>query len=532
MATPDEFFSTSPQVSASDFFQGGEVRRVVPETDDEKLGFVQRFGEDLSKRKAIAEEIIRASSEGEQSYAEGILQMVGKVGVGGVFDFIQQGLTSLARGASAITPDPLEERLKESATNVGRTFLNTPIGQLGLKAAQEGVPAYQEFAEENPRAARNIESVVNIGLLVAPVSRSAKPSLLQTTQEKRALERAAASLRAGAEAQEAATRTSFIDDLISPKKTAKVRLEETARTVEEGPLRSKVISLSAGEQRVAREIESIPGVTESKTLQGNLNAIREELGVEAESLLAQLEESRVLIPRVETRRALEAAGRALEGSPTLTGDAAKTAKRLVENAMKFVNENPGTSAGLLRARQQFDQFLNTQRRNALGDVPMENALTIAAKEIRQTMNQIIATKNPSAGVRASLDRQSNMFRAMDNIGPRAADEASNVIVRAWQNAMSVMPFRGQFNQIMATGFGIGGLGAAAKFAPFFTGMVALGGIGYFGGKAVLSSAAKKATASLITQIDKAIKVATNPDMLKQLRADRALLIQLVEGSEE
>lgn len=532
MATPDEFFGTSPQIPASDFFQGGEIRRVVPETEEEKLGFAQRFGEDLSKRKLIAEEITQATSEGEQSTAEGILQMVGKVGVGGVFDFIQQGLTSLARGASAITPDPLEERLVESATNVGRTFLNTTIGQLGLKAAQEGMPAYEKFAEENPRAARNIESVVNIGLLAAPVSRSAKPSVIQTTQERRLLERGAESLRAGAEVQEARIRTSFIDDLISPKKSAKVRLEETARTVEEGALRTKKVSLSRGEQIVAREIETIPGVTESKTLQGNLNAIRTELGVEAETLLAQLQESRVLIPRVETRRALEAAGKSLEGSPTLTGDAAKTASRLVDSAMKFVNENPGTSAGLLKARQQFDKFLTTQKRNALGDVPMENALTIAAKEIRQTMNQIIATKNPSAGVRTSLDRQSNMFRAMDNIGPKAADEAGNVVVRAWQNAMSVLPFRGQFNQLMATGFGIGGLGASARFAPVFTGMVALGGIAYFGGKAVLSSAAKKATASLLTQIDKAIKVATNPDMLKQLRADRALLLKLIEGSEE
>lgn len=525
--TPGTFFGTEPQkLSADQFLSGGGLRLVEPETEEEKLGFVQRFGEDLQKRKQIAQEVIQASQEGEQSWGEGVLQLVGKVGAGAVLDFIGEGLVSAGRLASAVTPDIIEDPIRESAkVSAERLFLNSSVGQLGMKALESGAPAYEEFKQENPRAARNIESVVDIALVLTPASRSAAP---RQAVRPTGLGRTAESLRGSAGAQDVASRAGFVDDLISPKRTARVRLEETGRTAEEGVLRSKVVELTPAQQRISAEINTIPGVTPGKTLQGNMNAIDEALSVEASSLLETLEASRVLIPRVETRRALEAAGRSLESIPTLTGDAAKTAERLVDNAMKFVAENPGTSAGLLKARQEFDRFLLSQKRNALGDAPIENALTIAAKEIRQTMNQIIASKNPSVGVRTSLDKQSTMFRALENIGPKAADEGKNVIMRAWQNSMKVLPVRGEFNQLMATAFGIGGLGASAQFAPVFTGAVITGGLAYAGGRALLSAPAKRALSQLITVTDDAIKAATNPEMISQLRADRALLVEIVQ----
>lgn len=527
MATPEEFFGTSQNVSAGQFFSGGAVSVVQPQTDDEKLSFAQRFGEDLAKRQKIAEEIKRATNEGEQSFAEGMLQLVGKVGAGSVFDFIGEVLVSGGRGLSAIMPDTTETLLKVTALTAAYQFLNTDIGKLGLEAAKLGIPAYQKFAESNPRSARNIEAVVNIGLLAAPVSRSASPSMIRTSGEGW-LARTAGRLEGAAGAQETARRASFVDDLITPKATAKVRLDRTGRTVEEGVLKQKVVALSPAEQRISAEIAVIPGVVQSNTLQGNMNVIRTELGNEAGRLATILKDSPVRISRTEVQKSLELARRNLERVPTLTGDAAKTADRLVDSAMTFINKNPQTSAGVLKARQQFDDFLLSQRKNILGDATAENALSIAAKEIRQTMNRLIQTRNPTTGVRSSLNRQTNMFRALDNIGPKAADEAGNIITRAWQNTLQILPFRGEFNQLMAAAFGIGGLGASALFAPFFTKGVFLGGFGFLAGKAITSPSAKRALAALIRQSDKAIKVATNPDMLRQLRTDRAFLVEMLK----
>lgn len=499
-----------------------------PETEDQRLNFAQRFGERLFERQKMAEEIMRATNEGEQTTAEGMLQVVGKVGFGSVLDFLGEGLVSAGRGVSAITPDFIEERAIDSATRTGQMLLNTTAGQAGLAAAQEGAPAYEEFAENNPRAARNIEAVVDIGLVTAPPLRASRVGRIRTSQE-RFLQRAGESLTQGGEAQALNVRNSFIDDLIRPKQTAKVRAEQTARTTEEGLLRSKVVEPSAAEQVIAAEVRTIPGVAENKTLQGNLNVIREELGAEAEILLAELRQSPARISHTEVEKSLDLVRRNLESIPTVTGDAAKTSNKLIDAALGFVRKNPQTSAGLLKARQQFDSFLTGQKRNALGDVPLENALTLASRDVRQAMNNLIQIKNPSTGVRTSLARQSNMFRAMDNIAPKAADEAANVIHRAWQNALKILPFRGEFNQMMAAGFGIGGLGASALFAPAFTKILGFGGLAYFSGKAITSPAAKKALGALIKKTDDAIAVATNPEMLTQLRLDRGLLVQLTES---
>lgn len=502
----------------------GFVAGAPIETESQKLSFAKRAGKRLFERQKVAEEIIAATAEGEQSYAEGVVQLIGKVGVGGVFDFLGEGLVSTARVVSNITPDPIEDRVVESARNTGRVFLSTPVGQAGMLALEQGMESYREFAKEHPRAARNIESVVNIGLLAAPVSRSAKPVTEQTT----AFGRGAEALNRSAATQESRIRADFVDDLITPEQTKKVRLDQTSRTTEHGLLRQKQVALSPQEAVISNEVNAISGVSTSKTLQGNLNAIREELGVVAGRLLAGLERSNIPITHIESRQAVEGVRAGLKDVPTLVGNPATTANKLIDNALVFINRNPQTSAGLLKARQEFDNFLLSQKRNVLGDVPLENAMTIAAAEVRQAMNGLIAAKNPSAGVRASLNSQTNMFRAMDNIAPKAAEEASNIVIRAWQNAMKILPFRGEFNQLMATGFGIGGLGASARFAPVFTGIVTLGGISYVGGRAVLSAGAKKAGAALLAKVDDAIKVATNAEMIKQLRADRALLIELVK----
>ena len=97
----------------------------IPQTEPEKLGFAQRFGKDLEKRTQMAENISDAVSSGEQNYAEGVLQVAGKVGVGGVFDLLGEAIISGARGLSAITPDIIENPIKDLTTSAFYKFLNT-----------------------------------------------------------------------------------------------------------------------------------------------------------------------------------------------------------------------------------------------------------------------------------------------------------------------------------------------------------------------------------------------------------------------
>lgn len=524
MATPEEFFgsSTPARMSADAFFAGEEPKLYEPKDEDEKLGFLQRFGNDIQKRVDMLAEIQLATERGEQSTAEGILQVAGKLGAGAIMDFIGEGVNSILE----FTP----ESIKSGASGAAAEFLNTDIGKAGLKAASDGVRNWEYFRLNNPRAARNIESVVDIGLLATPPARGAKPTMVGPPAPGM-LQRTAQNIRGAAQSQEATRMTDFVQDLIRPKRTAAVKVDEVARTTEQGILRNKEVALSQAEQRIAQVVEQVPGVSPNNTLQGNYNAISSELSTEAQSLLGILQQSTAQISKREVDGSLNLAKMRLAQSPVLVGDAAKTSERLIEEAKRIVAENPPTSAGLLQARQQFDRFVQSQRGEKVFDPTLENAMSMAVREVRQTLNALIDAKNPTAGVRDSLAKQSTLYRALDNIAPKAADEYSNAALRAWQNAMRILPLRGEFNQVMATAAGMGGLGAAATFAPMFTSL-AMGSLGvYAAGRMILSPTAKKATAKLIEQVDEALKLATDADMIRQLRADRALLLEMTEEQE-
>lgn len=530
--TAEEFFTVEPKpvvdsnnISANEFFGNGPVKSFQPEDEAEKLGFLQRFEQDIQKRVDMSGEIIQAVMDGEQSTAEGYLQVAGKVGAGAILDFIGQVVISGARGLSAITPDVIEQPLKDGAISAGHEFLNTEVGQKGLDAARQGVEAYKQFRADNPRAARNIEAIVDLGLLLFPAK--AKPK----TSNPTIIGKAGQKIGDVAAAQVAKNKKAFVDDLILPKQTASVRTEQVARTAEEGLLRSKVVALSPREAAIAQTVNNITGVSSKKTLQGNHAVINKELIKEAESLKSALVKNDVAISRKELLNAGKAVSTKLQKNPLIVGDAEKTAVKIIRKMDDLVKENKPTASGLLQARKDLDVWVRSQKGSNIFDPKQENAISIALREVRESANDLIAKKVPDIGVKESLRKQTNLYRAMDNIAPKAADELSNAVLRAWQNTTRILPFRGEFNQTMAAVFGVGGLGAAAMFAPFFT-KLALTGLGtYATGKALMSAPVKKGLALLLTQTDKAIRIAKDPATIQQLRLDRALVLEALQSAQ-
>lgn len=124
---------------------------------EEPLGFTQRVGQDFDRRKQNVRGMAAESIKGNQGYREGVMQVAGQgFALGG--DVVGEGITSVGRGLSAITPDPFED---EVISQLG-IFFDQPLMQAGKRALEQGMEAWAGFSEENPRAARNIEAVTNI----------------------------------------------------------------------------------------------------------------------------------------------------------------------------------------------------------------------------------------------------------------------------------------------------------------------------------------------------------------------------------
>lgn len=128
------------------------------------LGATERGLESLATsetpRGQKMRDIVDATLRGEQTPQEAVLQTGGQ-GMAYLGDLIGKGLGYLGRGVSAITPDALED---EVINQLG-IFMNQPVMRYGMQALGSGMEEYEQFAQEYPRAARNIDALANIGVI-------------------------------------------------------------------------------------------------------------------------------------------------------------------------------------------------------------------------------------------------------------------------------------------------------------------------------------------------------------------------------
>ena len=134
-----------------------EVRGFGEQAIEDVKGGLVGLGEELTGRGKDIAETFKQTFRREISPIETGVQTFGSI-VGGAGDIIGAGLVT---GAKALLSDEVEAAIVDKASD----FLKTSAGQAGLAAASAGFEAYQEWKGQNPRFARNLESVVNIGSL-------------------------------------------------------------------------------------------------------------------------------------------------------------------------------------------------------------------------------------------------------------------------------------------------------------------------------------------------------------------------------
>lgn len=136
-------------------------------------GFLGRIGEQLGERAETFKEITAEPPESNlQSLGKGF-QVLGNVVAGGVLDVVGEtvstGFTALSDVASAITPDSIEDPIKDKVKEIFTSAVGTDVAQAGIRAASQGIEAYQEWAGENPEAHKNISAAANIALAAIPL---------------------------------------------------------------------------------------------------------------------------------------------------------------------------------------------------------------------------------------------------------------------------------------------------------------------------------------------------------------------------
>jgi len=370
---------------------------------------------------------------------------------------------------------------------------------------------YTEWANEHPIIAANIESVVNIGMLAAPVK--AKPGVVGEAGQ--------GLVKSGVK-KSAANKKAFIEELVTPIQTKNVKVEQVGRTTEKGFLRRGNVELTRGQKESAKELLRV-GVEPKRSIQKNYEIISTKVRQETDALVKKLGatgERGKLTPKDidDLLDELAAAGAALEANPAIVGSAKEATKKVMAQMRREIFANKDHVSGMLAARKAFDHKFISQGRGAVLDPTLQNATTQAVREARKVVNGFIDGRVANVGVKQSLARQHKLLNALDDVAAKAAKESNSAIGRLYTRVIHALTLRGQINQTAAAMFGMGGLGAAAVWAPWILAGGVAAGIGIQGTRAIIAPGTRKALGNLLEWTAK---------MGADVRADRALIRELL-----
>jgi hypothetical protein len=422
------------------------------------------------------------------------------------------GAKAVGQGAGMVMDVPGE--LAVSAFRAAPEAIKAPVraaGELAGRALSPVVKKYEQFKSAHPDVASVAEDVANVGMLLAPARapKTAKPTAIRASGESL--------IKRGAEQSK-----EFIDDLVLPKMTPSVEEARLAAgKVSQGVAGSRKYDLFPVEKRGADLLKSVPGISKYNSIVSNQRIARQAAVDSAQSLMADLDKLGVLIPKREAAAHIRrTAIKNIMENPLVTkaSGASETAKKLINQFSKILDESDGTAAGLMRARQKFDAAAERYKGNVFGSAS-DNAYSFTTREIRNAINDLVEAKAPNVAVKEKLANSHALFTVADNMASRVPDEAKNALGRLVQKVEEVVPGKSEIAKILA-------LGGAATVAPDLA--FTAGGI-YLSGKALKSAATKKLIGNLLINADKAISAVKDKALLEQLRADRAVLADYIES---
>lgn len=478
---------------------------VETKQNQEKKGFLERFSNRLDERAEKSTESLTKSLTGQQSPASGGLQIAGQA-AGAFGDLIGEGLVSAGRGLSKITPDFIEEPVKDTTKGILSGVVNS-------KPAQGLFKSYQKFKQNNPTTASNIEAVGNIAS-VFPITKGSQLGV-----------RAGAKV-AGSTATklEASAAKSFLDDaieVVAPKLTIKDKKTALRAGQGERSLFGKVSILPSSEDvKVAQSVAGV--VSKNANPVDNIRKVLDEIGSVARNVENGLKNNNAIYSNKQLKSVLS---QTKEESTVVFGTN-KTLERnydaVIDEFMKIKSNKPNTLSGLLEARKEFDRVIESKFPGLFDKIAGDNVRRNAVLDIRRAANQFIADKLPEGNpFKADLMRQSNMYKAVKNISDNAATLVDKNILDKALSAVQKHPLASLLSGGVAVAGISSGLLASIISAPVVLGSIALGASYRIGKTIVTSTTLKKALAAFLKRTEKVLSASEKEaiqDIIKSLQS--------------
>ena len=511
-------------------YQASEGSELIPD-------YVNGIAEAMVKRKEALKGTIESYESKDSNILTGNLATAA-TGVGMGVDILAETAILGLKGISIIVPDAIEQPVIDTMKSSLKFIFETDKGKEGLESIKKGVGHWKKFENKYPEYAKIIGGGVNLGLLFTPLGKK-KADLEPRTTNTYAGTYVTGLLEESAEKQISRHARKRVDDLLQPEKTTD-RIKDIKNISifgnDKGSKRGFFSKIQENEFELFRNnlVANIGGVKSKDTIANTANAVRIHNQKKAQKLMDDLENTDISwnFPQ-GTQKELRARVDELlkdknyiKANPNINALVEATLK----TAFREIALLDKTPAGLLRARQKFDEIINKQLTESLFDPAIMNPTNDAANAVRKAINDLVESRVSSTNVKVkqSLSEQHKLWNAQNILDIKAANESSNRIVQIWQNINPLVDIQLAVNRTAAVTTGMGAFGAAQIFALPIAGTIVTGAAIWGLTQGVLSIGAKRALASTLTAIDKALDLTKNAKMIHQLKLDRAYIIDLMK----
>lgn len=415
-------------------------------------------------------------------------------------------------GVSYIVPDDIEDPIKNGFKASVDFVMNSEVGQQGMEALYSGVEAWDQFAETYPRAAENIRSVVDIGVVLAPVKKGSVGDPISMESKGRTIAKQAG-------IKQAQNKAINVTDSFSNVKDK----DYIART------RSMQPKLTTQERSAIEAVTQLKGyktgMIGDRTANKNFKLVDKALVQEKSKINKVLSSTDA---KISYNNLMNSITKNMDEtlSTTLDPKRVKTAIDDVLEATERAIAKHGTSVkGIRKARTDIDTYV--QSRLPKNEWSPEHPLVVAANQARRDMNDAVASVVPEFA--NSMKKQSGLLHAKKGLTSKMALEHRNAITSFVVNATKSVGVTRDVGFVLV---GLAGSTYAAAAAPILlagTGGYAALRLGQGLYKAGINPLqAKKLTGKIIDITGKGIRNASgNPRMVKQLRADRAAMLEII-----
>lgn len=528
-------------------------------------GYLEQIVDSFAKRQNEVKQSVRDYKAGEMDANTGVewvdslvgdaqlkIQGIGKGIAGPVIDTIGVGVGATIDGVSWVIPDMIEDPIKEQIGNAWDWTMNTEGGQAAQEAFAAGGEIYAKWKEENPQYAKTFESIVLTGLVIAPAKGKpkkfgAKPIEGQTLKETK-LNKISTTLVQAGEAQAKKERFEATRALLAPaitEKTIKQRGPEgESSLIPSTTFQNATLKPSASEIAVIEHIASLKNINPKKGASDaiiKVQALQTKLDDEIGKILRSKEvggkPNLIYIPNSAIDFRIKTNLDAIKNTPALKSQ--KQVQDLFDlyskEASKIMKNHDTSPLGYHNARIEWDKFIKTEVGQEALDAATPGLRSEIARQIRNAINSGVDDLVPLNSVKSRRTSQNLNYRAIDNLAPKAVLEIEKAIGKTFQNTYKVSKAKSILIGTMATMASLGGYsiysGALGKATlvtvASLAGAVTLAFGGHYLKKGAMSAKAKTNYGKFVSQIDRAIKDAKNPDMRLSLRRNRVIIASLL-----